>query len=548
MIRSVKNYLLLAKFFGIGLGRISRVTLIGLLVGVLDLSVGLMLVSVSDFEKTSSGDLLPFHLGIMILGALILRSILGYVMQKWIAILGQNVARDIVSSLNGVFLRLPIRKLLKQDYGYLLNASTNWANLIGGNLISPMIAILTDAVFLVLLVSLLTLILGKNVLVICIFSSAIAYLIYKISANRVANAGIVGVESGKQLYSLINSSLSGAREVRQFNLEFRILDEINRLAKVQADAHSKKNYLASIPRLVIEGIGSLLVVAISLKSSGPSNASLPSMTLFAFFLIRFLPLAGRLAANVNSLKFADPVIKPIIEICNLGSEPGQNVDRGTDQIQVNQIDSFSISDFSFGYPNSLFGESLNKQFNLGSICALTGASGSGKSTFLDCISGFQSKITGSVSYKVGNEVFAVDNLSKMSVLVSQHTHLFPGTLAWNLHFKDEVSISSKDRCMELFKRVGLPLAYLESNSLVGSSSSGFSGGELQRISLVRAILQDKPILLLDEVTSGLDDHTKELVMSLLSELSATKVIIMATHDEDMIRLATDFLKLEKNSK
>ena len=80
---------------------------------------------------------------------------------------------------------------------------------------------------------------------------------------------------------------------------------------------------------------------------------------------------------------------------------------------------------------------------------------------------------------------------------------------------------------------------------MGSSSSGFSGGELQRISLVRAILQDKPILLLDEVSSGLDDNSKRMVQALLLDLSKTKIIIMATHDESMLEIANDCINLSE---
>jgi len=540
-----RKYLEIMQKFEIRLRSMMNIATIGVLVGLLDLAVGLVFVLKSR-ESSDLPNATDFtHLGVLIASILIARSFLGYFMQKNIAILGQSVAKDIVNRLGSVFLKIPIKNLLIHDFGYLLNASTNWANLIGGNLISPLIAIVSDLILLALLVALLTLILGVKVLLIFVLSGLFCYLIYRITSSKVAEAANVGVMAGVKLHSLINSSLLGAREIRQFNLEQNISDEINNLAGVQAEAQSKKNYLAAIPRLVIEFIGSLLIFAITSNASNSSSSHLQSVTLFAFFLIRFLPLAGRMASNVNALKFAEPIVEPLLEILKIGLTVELKTSSSAVEKAPLQIDSLSLSSYSFGFGSRVFGSSINRQFSRGSICALTGRSGSGKSTFLDCLSGFQEPLAGTVEYRIGKEIIEVDNLSHLSVLVSQQTHLFPGTLSWNLHFCEDADDSILRRTRELFGLVGLPESYLNSNIVVGSSSSGFSGGELQRISLVRAILQDKPILLLDEVSSGLDDNTKRMVMELLEDLSQSKVIIMATHDESMLEIAREFMNLSE---
>ena len=293
-----KKYFEIAQKFEIRFRNLMNVSAIGALVGLLDLAVGLIFVLSSKESSSLAKAIDSTKLGFLIAGILVARSFLGYLMQRNIAVLGQSAAKDIVIRLNTVFLQIPIKNLLTRDFAYLLNASTNWANLIGGNLISPLIAIVSDLILLALLVVLLTLILGVKVLVIFVISSFLCYLIYKVTASRIAEAANIGVTAGVKLHSLINSSLLGAREVRQFNLQQSIANEINQLAENQAEAQSKKIYLAAIPRLVIEFMGSLIIFLIT---SNTVSTSFSQYSFIKSYLFSFQNKWCILSPDISSL-------------------------------------------------------------------------------------------------------------------------------------------------------------------------------------------------------------------------------------------------------
>ena len=173
----------------------------------------------------------------------------------------------------------------------------------------------------------------------------------------------------------------------------------------------------------------------------------------------------------------------------------------------------------------------------GEKVALTGTSGSGKTTIFSLLLHFYDVSTGHI--RIGGrdiEDWSKKDLRTIVTYVEQEPDLLPGTLRENLTLGVEQA-PVDDILITLLDQFGLEkFASADGlERLVGSSNSGLSGGERQRVAIIRALLQKSPVILVDEPTSALDSRSAELAMSGLLDTDAT--VIFASHDADIVNLA-----------
>jgi subfamily B ATP-binding cassette protein MsbA len=184
----------------------------------------------------------------------------------------------------------------------------------------------------------------------------------------------------------------------------------------------------------------------------------------------------------------------------------------------------------------------------GTVTALVGSSGSGKSTIISLICGFHTAQSGAVLID-GHDLAAVKLSSYRQQLgvVLQETFLFDGTIRENIKFSrpsateeqlmKACAIARVDEFAERF-----PEAY---DTIVGERGVKLSGGQRQRLSIARAILADPRILILDEATSSLDSESEELIQHGLSYLMQGRTTFVIAHRLSTIRRADQILVVEQ---
>jgi subfamily B ATP-binding cassette protein MsbA len=199
-----------------------------------------------------------------------------------------------------------------------------------------------------------------------------------------------------------------------------------------------------------------------------------------------------------------------------------------------------IKSLSFFYDDRLILDKISLSAETGEIIIILGETGSGKSTLLDIISGFKNGYDGSIKIN-GKEISSLSNNQRFELirLFEQDNSLF------NVSIKENIQIASNSsleefKLIEYSKKVGmsmidkLPLKY---DTKVGESAANFSGGEKQRISLMRLFATKSPILLLDEPTSSLDKLSEELICQSLIELKSNKILIINSHRTKLLEIA-----------
>ena len=191
----------------------------------------------------------------------------------------------------------------------------------------------------------------------------------------------------------------------------------------------------------------------------------------------------------------------------------------------------SIDRLSYEKENIKILQNINFSVNTGERVMITGPSGSGKSTLLKLIGNVLTKTSGTIQFK-GKPIenYASTEYRKQVSYFFQNPVLFGQTVRDNLTFPYEIRNLDFDetRTHQLLNEVQL------SNDYLDKDIATLSGGEKQRIAFVRNLLFLPDILLLDEVTSALDEENGQIIRNIISKLNKEEhlTILWVTHDKE----------------
>ena len=227
---------------------------------------------------------------------------------------------------------------------------------------------------------------------------------------------------------------------------------------------------------------------------------------------------------------ADRVFDVLDTPISIRSKPGA--------VKISELnDKISFNDVCFNYDGT---DSVIKNISFkikkGTVTALVGSSGAGKSTVADLIPRFYDVVDGSVSIDgVNVKDIEIRSLRQMMGIVSQETILFNDTIGSNIKYG--LQNVSEERMKNAAKNANA-LDFINEqpegfNTVIGEKGVRLSGGQRQRIAIARGILKNPPILILDEATSSLDTESEHLVQIAIDNLMAERTVLVIAH-----RLAT----------
>jgi len=200
---------------------------------------------------------------------------------------------------------------------------------------------------------------------------------------------------------------------------------------------------------------------------------------------------------------------------------------------------------SFG--SNLVLDEISLKFPQGSATVIIGASGSGKSTFINLGIGFLRPPTGSITLD-GVDMATIDLRSSRKILsvVAQYTILFDGTVYENITYgMPEPTAAAAEAALRAANAWEFVAKLPDGmDTIVGERGSRISGGQKQRLAIARAIIRDPRILVLDEATSALDSESERLIQSALHELMKSRTTFVVAHRLSTVKEAHLILVLE----
>ena len=194
--------------------------------------------------------------------------------------------------------------------------------------------------------------------------------------------------------------------------------------------------------------------------------------------------------------------------------------------------NFDDVSFSYATGNSKAIKNINLSINGGSMAALVGHSGAGKSTILNLLPRFYDPQLGSI--RIDNQNITkvnLDSLRRNISLVSQDIILFDDTIKNNIAYANKSASEEKIKKACKFAAADEFIDKLPDglNTMIGENGIRLSGGQKQRISIARAILKESPIILLDEATSSLDAESEDIVQNAINNLTKNKTTLVIAH-------------------
>ena len=202
----------------------------------------------------------------------------------------------------------------------------------------------------------------------------------------------------------------------------------------------------------------------------------------------------------------------------------------------------------FGYnPNQPILRGIDLEAGAGSITAIVGATGSGKSTLMSLLLRLYDPDSGRIEVNdVDLRDMAVDDVRRHAAIALQKNVLFANTIANNIGFGNP---TAEPAAIETAATIACAHDFIEAqsegyNTELGERGAKLSAGQRQRLSIARAVLRDAPILILDEPTASLDAQTEQRVLANLTTWGNDKIIFLITHRLSTIRNADQIAFLE----
>ena len=324
-------------------------------------------------------------------------------------------------------------------------------------------------------------------------------------------------------------------ELLLFNAEDKLKDNMAKTeANWQADQQKEANLSGFSTALSLFLNGLIIAAMLWFSSQAEFSNDEYRMAFIALFTFAALASFEILMPLGSAFLHIGQVIASAERVTDIIEQQPLVTFNGKAEFDQNATTLIEAKALSFTYPErqNRALENLNLTIQKGQKVAILGKTGSGKSTLLQLLVRNYDSNQGELRL-AGKPIadYAEDTLRSQFCFLTQRVHVFSDTLRQNLQFASAVNISD-EKMIEVLNQVGLGKLLEQEQGLdiwLGDGGRPLSGGEQRRLGLARILLNDAPILLLDEPTEGLDRETERQILRLILAHAENKTLIMVTH-------------------
>jgi len=446
-----------------------------------------------------------------------------------------NTQYRIKSKIYSHFIKQKYQKFTEKGSSEMISTISVDLNIFTQNFVVALLIFLTEF-FVLLMISLLLLIIEPNGFFLVSFITLIfIYIFMKFFKRKINSLGEKKEEFEEKMQKIINNSLNSFQITKIHNKENFFLEKFDFYNKETSFLYGKFMFFQNVPRLFFEILIIILLtilIFIMMKLNYNFDEIFVKVAIFSAAAFRVMPSINRLSYTYQGIIFSTSTllkisalskeIKSARELLNTNNE---------NRLQLGNFNNeLDLQNIFFKYGDKPILNNLNLKIKKGQAIGIYGISGGGKTTLINLIAGLVSPDEGKILLD-GKEV-KVDNSDWQNLIgyVPQSVNLLDDTIINNITFcennknDDEflMDVAKQAQILELIKDSG--------NKNVGERGLRMSGGQLQRLSIARALYKKPSILIFDEATNALDESTEKKVFDTIYSLKGKVTLILISHN------------------
>lgn len=490
--------------------------------------------------RTSINTIYIFTLVLFLLGLLnvLIGNINNYISTKNQA----NMVFDINFEVLKYVKKLPIQFFDNIDSVYLNQRINSDSNTIVNFITAIIVNLIPQGIIFIVAMGILK---EKNttVTIVILLSIPLYLILYFIFEKVLYRSTLDYKEKQNEFFSNMNKHLTNVCFIK-LNVLFDKLD--NDLL------NSYPRFLKSLIKYIrcnycFSSLGSILenIFNVFLFLYGGLEIVKGKITVGDFIIIKsyYLMLLGTVSNFTGTLK-AYPEAKVsfnrILEILDTTQEPnGEKI--------VKNIETINIEDLNLTLNKNKILSNINYTFKKGNVYLIKGYNGAGKSSFIKTILGlYINEFKGSINYNnlKLQEIDLYDVRETKIAILDQEPLLIHSNIYENLTYNnDNIDIKRLNQLIEEFDINSIYIKYKDS---VDEDIKNLSGGEKQKISIIRTLMRNTDVIVMDEPTSALDIKSIEVLKNKINEIKENKIIIIISHDDKLNNISDEVIQLEKH--
>lgn len=447
------------------------------------------------------------------------------------------------------YLKL-LDKILNQNYIFFIhqgisrifNITFQESNNFALNIVKPLVHLITELMVCISIFILIVLTGFSDGLYLIIPIFLVAGLVLKKINKSIKHWSNLRITNNEYLMVLNYNLVLGIKEILLYNKIKSVLSNFKKPLNILKKIDIKNSVVTTLPKVTLEQsiVLVFILIILSMNYLGKNNETI--ILTLSFYLAasyRLVPSINKIFVAYQQIKFGKPSIPLINEYYNLKYKKSKisNIDINQYKYKKNII----IEKLFFSFKKKIpVLKDINFNISKNECVGILGESGSGKSTFINILTGLLQPDSGIIKIddldlKNHDDILSYQNLFSIT---SQDTFLINGTIRDNIIFGSHSEKPLEDKINHSLNLSNLN-RFIDKlpeglNTDIGFQIQKLSSGQKQRIAIARAFYLDKQIMIFDEATNALDQENENIIMKNIKKLKSNKTIIIISHNTKLL--------------
>lgn len=485
-------------------------------------------------------------IGIILASLYVFSLIINYLSEFIMATVTRKVSKDLRRDISRKINVLPLSYLDKTTHGDMLSRLTNDVDTVSNSLDQSIVTIITSAL---MLIGSLTIMFVKNwLLTLCaIISSFIGFAIVSVIVKKSQKHFVANQKHLGSLNGHIEETYGGHSTIKAYNAEREVTNKFNKINEKLYNSSWKSQFLSGLMMPVMGFIGNLGYVIVCVVGGIlilKGHITFGTISAFIIYIRFFTQPLTKIAQILTNLQSAAAAGERVFEV--LDEQELEDESHKTKELLTCKGD-ISFKNVKFGYTkNKTIIKNFSADIKAGQKVAIVGPTGAGKTTLVNLLMRFYEIDEGSIEIDgINTKELTRDNVHNLFSMVLQDTWIFNGTIKENIIYNQENI--TEEQVKEACKAVGLhhfiktlPQGY---NTILDENTN-ISAGQKQLLTIARAMIQNSPMLILDEATSSVDTRLEILIQEAMDKLTQNRTSFVIAHRLSTIKNADLILVLK----